>query len=131
MPDAETHFVGHSIGCQTVLRYLASLPKDSHAGRVALVAGWIERGSLTGLEPDDVSIAKPWVETPIDFAHAKSVCGPILALLSDDDPVVIPDNERRFREFVGAEVHIEHGKGHYSEDSGVKEVPVVLEFLTR
>lgn len=32
--DAHTYFVGHSIGCQTILRYLETLPRDSRVGGV-------------------------------------------------------------------------------------------------
>ncbi|KKQ37224.1 MAG: hypothetical protein US53_C0024G0012, partial [Candidatus Woesebacteria bacterium GW2011_GWA1_37_7] len=31
-PDEETHFVGHSIGCQTILRYLETLSEKTKVG---------------------------------------------------------------------------------------------------
>ena len=129
-PDTDTHFIGHSIGVQTIIRYLALRPDHDRVGRVVCVAGWLERGSLTGLEPDEIPVAKPWVETPVDWERVRMVAGPITAILSDDDPVVVPDNERRFRELLGARVVMEHGKGHFSEDSGVTELPSALSALT-
>lgn len=130
-PDAGTHFVGHSIGCQTVIRYLAGLPGGVRTGRAVYVAGWVQRGSLTGLEPDEVPIAEPWVETSIDFDRARAAVEKSLAILSDDDEVVIPDNERRFRELLGSEVVVLHAKGHFSDDSGVTELPEARDFLVR
>jgi predicted alpha/beta hydrolase family esterase len=130
-PDADTHLVGHSIGCQTIIRYLAGLPENRNAGRVVYVAGWVQRGSLMNLEPEEIPVARPWVETPIDFERARSVSGPSLAILSDDDPVVVPDNDARFHELLGSEVVILHAKGHFSEDSGVTELPEARDFLLR
>lgn len=68
-PDVETFFIGHSIGCQTIMRYLATLPKEAKVGGVIFVAGWF---TLRGLESKEMeAIAKPWLKTPIDFAKVK------------------------------------------------------------
>ena len=39
-PDSNTFFIGHSIGCQTILRYLDSLNKDIKIGGAIFVSGW-------------------------------------------------------------------------------------------
>lgn len=128
-PDRDTHFIGHSIGVQTVLRYLAGLSEHTRVGKVVCVAGWIQRDSLQDLEPDEIPIAKLWMETPIDFTRVRTVAGPILAIFSDNDPVVVPDNDHRFQQLLGAKTITEHGKGHFSDDSGVTELPAALRFL--
>ena len=62
VPDADTYFVGHSIGCQAILRYLETI--DTPVGGALFVAGWFD---LKNLEDDETEkIAKPWIETPID-----------------------------------------------------------------
>ncbi len=38
-PDKDTYFIGHSIGCQTILRYLENI--SSKLGGVILVAPWM------------------------------------------------------------------------------------------
>ena len=38
--DTDTYFIGHSIGCQTILRYLERLPESTKVGGVVFVAGW-------------------------------------------------------------------------------------------
>jgi predicted alpha/beta hydrolase family esterase len=57
-PDKDTYFIGHSMGCQAVLRYLQDI--DTEVGGVVLVAGFIEPGSLTGVEDEeDIEMARP------------------------------------------------------------------------
>src|SRR5205814_8580147 len=39
-PDNQTYFVGHSIGCQAILRCLAALQGNQHIAKTVLVAPW-------------------------------------------------------------------------------------------
>ncbi|HTP57049.1 MAG TPA: alpha/beta fold hydrolase [Candidatus Paceibacterota bacterium] len=127
-PDTDTHFVGHSIGCQTVMRYIASLPEGTNVGRSVLVAPWF---GLMNLEEDERPVAKPWIETPIDTDQVRRRASAIRAIFSDDDPVVPVDNVGLYRERLGAQTVVLHGKGHFSEDSGVKELPEASDFLVQ
>ena len=123
--DEDTFFVGHSIGCQTILRFLERLPADQKIGGMALVAGWL---TLQGLETDEEEeMARPWLEKPIQFEKVKAQAGSIVALFSDDDPFVPRENEELFEKRLGAKIIVEHGKGHFSEGDGVKELPSALE----
>jgi predicted alpha/beta hydrolase family esterase len=125
--DGRTYLVGHSVGCQTALRVLAET--SGTAGGTVFVAPWLE---LTTFETEEErEIAKPWIETPIDFTAARAHAGPLVAFFSDDDPWVPPSNAERFRELLGAETHVEHGKKHYFGGDGITEVPQVLEALLR
>ena len=125
-PDANTYFVGHSIGCQTILRYLQQC--GSPVGGVVCVAGWF---TLSELETEEEKvIGKPWVETPIDFEKIRSVCPSITAVFSDDDEVVpLEANRSVFTEKLGATIIMETGKGHFSGSDGVTELPSVLEAI--
>ena len=38
--DENTYFVGHSIGCQTILRYIEQLPQEVKIGGIVCVAGF-------------------------------------------------------------------------------------------
>jgi hypothetical protein len=51
-PDEQTYFVGHSMGCQAIARYLAALPEGTKVGGAVFVAGFFK--SLTGLEDEEV-----------------------------------------------------------------------------
>ena len=124
-PDRETNLVGHSVGCQTIMRYLASLASPS-VGRLVFVAPWF---GLVNLEPGEEPIAKAWLETPIDTDDVRKSAAGILAIFSDDDPVVPLTNVDVFRERLGAQTVVLHGKGHFSADSGVTELPEARDFL--
>ena len=127
-PDEQCYFVGHSMGCQAVARYLESLPEGVTVGGAVFVAGFFKR--LTGLEDDaDVQETdKHWLGTPIDLAKVKSHLPKSAALFSDDDPFVPLDNQNDFKDMLGSEIIIEHGKGHFSGDrDNITELPVVLE----
>src|SRR3989344_4183974 len=67
-PTIDTYFIGHSIGCQTILRYLESLKGNIKIDKVVLVAPWF---NLQNLDRDSANIAKPWVETSIDLEKVK------------------------------------------------------------
>ena len=46
--DENTYFIGHSIGCQTILRFLEKLHKHKRVAGCAFVAPWLD---LINLEP--------------------------------------------------------------------------------
>ena len=128
VPDEQTYFVGHSMGCQTVARYLESLPEGVRVGGAVFIGGFFKR--LTGLE-DNAEVQETdrhWLETPLDFGKVKSrMMGRSIAIFSDDDPFVPLDNQDDFQEQLGSKIIIEHQRGHFSGSSGITELPIVLE----
>lgn len=112
-PDENTFFIGHSIGCQTILRYLESLPPKTKAGGAMFVAGWL---TLKGLDTeDDREIAGPWLKEDIDFSRVKECCNRFIAIFSDNDPFVSLDNKKFFEEKLNAQTIVEHRMGHFEE----------------
>ncbi|OGI71902.1 hypothetical protein A3J61_00585 [Candidatus Nomurabacteria bacterium RIFCSPHIGHO2_02_FULL_38_15] len=130
MPDENTYFVGHSIGCQTIMRYLQTLPEATKIAGAIFVAGWF---NLTGLEEEGqeiVDIAQPWLKTSIDFERIKQICPDIKVLLSSNEPFgCIDENKNIFEKELNAQVIILPNKGHFTEDDGVLKLPEVLEFF--
>jgi hypothetical protein len=124
-PDEDTILIGHSIGCQTILRYLADLP-GAKVGKIILICPWFD---LENLQEDEWPTAEPWIKTPIDFAKVKAAAKNIIALFSDNDPVVPVRNEAAFKKLVGAETKIYHNKGHFNAEDGITEIPEILEFI--
>ncbi len=127
-PNADTYFVGHSIGAQAIMRYLEKLPKGKKVAGVAFVAGWFK---LTNLFKEEKQIAKPWLQTKINFDKVKRVSKKFITIFSDDDIYVpLKENKKIFYQKLGAKILIEHKKGHFSGEDGVKKLPIVLsEFL--
>lgn len=124
-PDEHTYFVGHSLGCVTIVRYLESLPKKTKVGGAIFVAGFSGNISLPELAE---FYATP--EQPIDLDRVKSICSKITTIFSDDDPVVPLVKGISFAKAIGAKVIIEKGKGHFCKSDGVTALPTVLETLT-
>ena len=123
-PDENTYFIGHSIGCQTILRYIEQLP-EKQTGGVVCVAGFFRLLHLATDEEKD--IAKPWLETTIDYDKVKQNTGKIIAIFSDDDPDVDLGDKELFERYLGAKTIVEHNRGHFNDDAGIKELPSALE----
>ena len=128
-PDEETYFVGHSIGCQAIMRYIETLSEDIKVGKVIFVAGWFNLKDETWDEDYTKDVADPWINTKIDFSKVKSHSNKFVEIISDDDPYVPLSDKDLFKEKLGAEIIILKNKGHICEESGVKELPIVLEKL--
>jgi len=126
--DENTYFVGHSMGCQTIARYLESLPEGVKVGGAVFVGGFFKH--LTGLESDleTQAVRKDWLETPLDLIQVKSHLPKSVAIFSDNDPFVPLDNQDDFRDKLGSRILVEHNKGHFNDEGlGTKELPIVLE----
>ena len=126
--DSNTYFVGHSVGCQTILRFLEKLDKSAKVGGAVFVAPWL---TLKGLKTkEEKEIAREWLETKIDFVKVRKICHKFTAIFSDDDYYVPLENRRFFSEKLGAKTVTIKKKGHISGADGVRKLPVALkEFL--
>lgn len=123
-PDENTYFIGHSIGCQTILRYLETLNNERVGGAV-FVAPWFVLGDLETEE--EKIIGKPWIETPINFEGVKAATSNFICIFSKDDPVVpLDENIKLFKEKINPKIIIEHGRGHFSGGDGITELPSAL-----
>ncbi len=128
--DSDTYFIGHSIGCQTIMRYIQTLPEQTRIENVAFVAGWLKLENLEGEEV--TAIAQHWLETPIDFSKVKKKISKLTVFLSNNDPYdCLSENAQTFREKLGAKVIILSNKGHFTQDDGVLEVPEVLKEIVK
>lgn len=125
-PDKNTYFVGHSIGCQTIMRYLETL--DSKIGGALFVAGWF---NLKNLEDEDVKkIVAPWLNTSINFGKIKNKIGYLRVILSDNDPYnYLEENARTFKERLNAFVYIEDKAGHFTGDKYQRILTELLNVL--
>ncbi len=128
-PDKNIFLLGHSIGAQTILRYLESLENDVKIGGAIFLAGWVHLADEAFEDKEDAKIAKPWLETPINWEKIKQRTNNFVAIFSDNDPLVPMEDSKIFQEKLGAKIVVEHDKGHFSGRDGTKELPIVLESI--
>lgn len=128
--NEDTLFIGHSIGCQAVLRYVETL-EDKKVGKIILIAPWMHLDEETIKEEGEESanIAKPWVETPIDWFKVKKNSREIIAFFSDDDPFVPVSEENLFKKNLDAKTLILNKRGHFDPSSGIKDLPEIMNYL--
>ena len=129
--DAHTYFVGHSMGCQTIARYLETLPAGVKIGGAVFVAGYFKR--LTNLEDDDIvrDVAREWLTAPLDLEKVKSRLPKSIAIFSDDDPYVSLDNQDGFKNKLNSKIIIKHNMKHFSGSTGTMELPAALDAILK
>jgi len=121
--DENTFFIGHSIGCQTILRYLEKI--SNRIGGAIFVAGWF---NLKGLNEEEKKIAEPWTELNVNFEKVKQNINKLVVFLSSNDPYVDPVlSGQMFKTILGAKVIEERDRGHYSGEDNIIEFPSLLE----
>ncbi len=120
LPAPGTVLLGHSVGCQALLRYLATLPPGSAVDGTLLVAGWWEVDT-----PWDS--LRPWLESPGDLARIRAAAGRLVVLLSDNDPFTsdFARNRALWKERLGAQVVLVPGARHFN----AAQEPAVLDAL--
>lgn len=132
-PNENSVFIGHSVGCQAILRFVATLPDNSKIGKIVLIAPWMSLDDETIKEEGEevIAIARPWMETPIDFLKIKNICQDITAIFSDNDPYVSLNNQDTFKKKLNAQIIVEHQMGHFTVSDNIKELPSALEAVLK
>ena len=126
--DEETYFIGHSIGCQAILRFLEKIPEKIKIGGCIFVAGWFDLLETAYEEEGEKEIAKPWIETPINLEKVKEHTNNFLAIFSDDDSCVSVSETELFKEKLNSKIIIKKNQGHFDE---VNEIPEILDFISK
>ena len=128
---SSTYFIAHSVGCQGVIRYLATLPEGTAVAGCLLVAGWwtldAPWDSILPWEYPLDSAGKPPAH-PIDLGRVRAVCPRIVTLISDNDQFTSDwqQTKRDFERRVNAQVKVIPGAGHFN----ATESPVVRDALS-
>lgn len=117
--DEHTFFVGHSIGCQTIMRFLEKEPKHIRIGGCIFVAPWLD---LIGLGNEELKIAHPWLNTKINFGRVLEHTGNIYCIFSTNDPFVSEKEWKKFKTNFGAKIIIKRDKGHFEEEEKIEEI---------
>ena len=123
--DSNTYFIGHSIGCQTILRYLQT--KDvCNIGGILLVAPWLDLLEEAIGDEESYNTAYPWLTEEIDFMKVKQFTTNITCIFSDNDYFVSLEQKDKFQKLLGANIVIVHNKGHICQADGIYELEEIL-----
>ena len=96
IPNSNTYLIGHSIGCQTILRYLERI--NIPIGGALFVAGWFYLENLK--DKQSAKIAGPWINTPINIEKIKKNLPKSVLIISNNDPYGAFDkNKKEFGKF--------------------------------
>lgn len=120
-PDMNTYFVGHSLGCIAIARYLETLPAKTCIGGAVFVAGFSGRLNIP-------EIAE-FYSIPFDAQAAKKHCVKFAMIFSDNDPCVPMEKSLEFAKDLGAKTILERGKKHFSD--GLASLPSGLNALLK
>ena len=125
--DNDTYFIGHSMGCRTIIKYLGNLEENEKAGGAVFVAGWVSLTPMVTGTEEEKEIVRQWLAVEVNYEKAKKLGGKFVSIFSDNDEFVpFEENSGVYKEKLGAKIILEHGKGHFDDDSGVKELPSAL-----
>ena len=123
IPDKDCYFIGHSLGCITILRYIETLKEGQKVGGTVLVAGF-----TSNLGYDDL---ENFFTKRVDWDKIKSHCSKFVAIHSDNDPDVSLHYGNFFKEELGAKVIIQHDMGHFTIGDGITKLPIALESIIK
>lgn len=120
-PDKQTFFVGHSLGCITILNYLENLPSKTKVGGAIFVAGFPE--------PIGYGELNSFFIKPLNYKKIKTRTKNFIAINSNNDPYVNLRNGKILRDELGAKLIIAKKMKHFSGSEGTIKLPVVLDNL--
>ena len=121
--DEETALVGHSLGCNAILRFL----KRKSVKRVGLVV-LVAPLSLKQVLESDAPFVAPFLRD-LDCAAARKKALRIVVLVSNDDSWSDLKDVRMLARKLGAELRVVRGGGHLNASAGFHSFPEVLELL--
>ena len=121
----ETILVGHSCGGGFLVRYLSE-NKDSHVGKVVLVAPWINPDNY------EISDTADFFDFKIDPEFPARTNGVTVFMSSDDEPSVVKTVDILKEAVHGLELREYTDKGHFTRnDLGTAEFADLLEEITK
>jgi predicted alpha/beta hydrolase family esterase len=117
--NRDTYFVGHSLGCITIARYLEALPEKALIGGCVMVSGFCSIPK--------VPLLSDFCDLPLDYEKVKAHSENFVMIISDNDHLIPRVDSEELASKLGAEIIVEYGKGHFKSD--VKEVHSVLNII--
>ncbi len=111
--DENTYLIGHSVGCQAILRFLDRLPPGNRCGGVVLVAGWVRFPNWEGRSQEQKAILEDWLNPTLDLSKVADRSKHFIAIFSDNDEFVPKGNWAVCENELHAKILIKHAAGHF------------------
>ena len=118
-------FVGHSLGCITILRFLETLKNEEKVGGVILIAGFGHDLAYLVYKRELSSFFKK----PINWSKIKKHCPRFITIHSDNDPYVPLSHGHLFKEKLGAKLICRQNNKQLSGDYEIFQLPSALAAL--
>ena len=124
--DENTYFIGHSIGCQTIMRYLQT-KEINKIGGILFVSPWLDLLDYAIEDEESFLVAKPWLSEKINFDKIKQFTNNINCIFSSNDYFVSLEQKNKFEKLLNAKTIVVNDKGHISQDDNVYELKEILD----
>lgn len=122
-PRHDDIFIGHSLGCIAIIRYLETLAEGESVGHCIFIAGFYEELS------DEYAELRTFVDREINWNAVKARCPIFNVIHSDDDDAVPVKFAQDLADKLNVKLELHHGYGHFSGGDGITELPLILEHL--
>lgn len=119
-PDGETVLIGHSLGAHAVMRYLE---QNGVIGLAALVSPWPNPNAIKDSKYSRT--ANRWMKTDPDWESIRKNSEAIIAMFSTDDPFVMMESAKLFKDKLSAQIIIGKERGHIIGE----QLPEILECI--
>ncbi len=118
--DLDTYFIGHSLGCITIARFLETLPVGKVAGGCVLVSGFC---SLP-----QIPLLADFCNLPLDYNEVKKHAREFVMVASLDDHLIPLSASEELGQRLDARMVVDSNKlGHFV--TGVREIPSLLNIV--
>lgn len=121
--DKNTFFIGHSLGCVTLLRFLAT--QDINPCKIG---GYILVSGFTN-EQETLPELKSHTDVTLDYNYLKSISDIRISIISLDDKIVSPDSSRKLANLLDTDILTFENAGHFLDREGYYEFPDILKLV--
>ena len=126
-PTKDDFFVGHSLGCITILRFIEHLKEDEKVGGAVLIAGFGADLNYNGYNHELAT----FFNATINWAEIKKHCSKFVSIQSSNDPFVSIENNELFKLMLDARTVVVPDMKHFSGGYGIIELPIALEYVLK
>ncbi len=120
-PRPDDIFIGHSLGCIAIIRYLETLQVGESVGQCIFVASFFEDLG------DQFAELRSFLKEPINWENVRARCARFDVIHSTDDAYVPVERAQNVAEKLGVELDLREGFGRFSSDRNTTELPLIFE----